>query len=130
MAEIGLEVRLAGGFEGVVSEVDGDDVLVALGGGGVTRVRQGDPVTVDGRMVTFGPPAAPSDVVDTLKAWRLERARSDGVPAYVVLSDAHLDGIARAMPASLEELARCKGIGPTKLERYGDDLLALLEDVR
>lgn len=130
VAEVGVEVRLPGGFVGVVSEVDGDDVLVALGGGGITRVRPADPVTIGGRMVTFGPPAAPTGTVDALKAWRLERARADGVPAYVVLSDAHLDGIARAQPSTLDELARCKGIGPTKLERYGDDLLALLEEVR
>jgi superfamily II DNA helicase RecQ len=57
----------------------------------------------------------------------LERAKRDGVPAYVVLNDRHLLGIAAARPSSARELAACDGIGPTKLERYGDEILALLE---
>lgn len=61
-----------------------------------------------------------------LRAWRTETARRDKVPPYVVLSDAHLEGIAAA-PTSLRELARCKGIGPAKLEKYGDDLLAVID---
>ena len=51
------------------------------------------------------------------------------MPAYVVLNDAHLRGIAAARPTSQRELLACEGIGPTKLERYGDDILACLEEV-
>ena len=65
--------------------------------------------------------------MSALRAWRSETARRDKVPAYVVFSDAYLEGIAEAFPASLRELARCKGIGPAKLEKYGDDVLAVLE---
>jgi DNA helicase-2/ATP-dependent DNA helicase PcrA len=43
------------------------------------------------------------------------------------MSDAHLRGIAERRPRSLVELSRCPGIGPVKLERYGDDILAVLE---
>ncbi|HXY45647.1 MAG TPA: ATP-dependent DNA helicase UvrD2 [Acidimicrobiales bacterium] len=68
-------------------------------------------------------------VISALRTWRSETARRDKVPAYVVLSDAYLEGIALALPSSLRELARCKGIGPAKLEKYGDDLLAVLEAV-
>ncbi len=50
---------------------------------------------------------------------------SDHVPAYIVLSDAHLEGIADREPESLADLARCAGIGPTKLERYGDEIVAV-----
>jgi len=64
-----------------------------------------------------------------LRTWRTETARRDKVPAYVVFSDAHLEGIAAARPSSLRELARCKGIGPAKLEKYGDDVLAVLEGI-
>jgi DNA helicase-2/ATP-dependent DNA helicase PcrA len=67
-------------------------------------------------------------LVDALKAWRKQRAKADGVPAYVVLSDTHLAGIATAAPQSFEDLARCPGIGPTKLERYGDEILAVITD--
>jgi len=49
------------------------------------------------------------------------------VPAYVVLNDRHLLGIAAARPDTTRALAACDGIGPAKLERYGDEILAVLE---
>jgi superfamily II DNA helicase RecQ len=61
-----------------------------------------------------------------LRAWRTRRAREDAVPAYVVLHDATLDELAARRPRSEGELAAVKGLGPTKLERYGDELLELL----
>jgi DNA helicase-2/ATP-dependent DNA helicase PcrA len=64
---------------------------------------------------------------DGLRDWRRKRAKEDGVPAYVVLNDRHLDGIARRAPTTLDELARCDGIGATKLDRYGDEILAVLD---
>ena len=63
---------------------------------------------------------------ERLRAWRLERAREDGVPPYVVFHDTVLHAIADAQPASLGELAQIAGVGPAKLERYGSDVLALL----
>jgi DNA helicase-2/ATP-dependent DNA helicase PcrA len=77
---------------------------------------------------TVGATSAPPALVDALKAWRRQRATSDRVPAYIVLSDAHLEGIASRRPTSLGELARCAGIGPTKLERYGDEIVAVIAD--
>ena len=82
-----------------------------------------------------GPPLAPpsrlwggaAEAEAALRAWRTSRATADGVPAYVVVNDKHLRGIAMARPTTPAELATCDGIGPTKLERYGDELLALLE---
>jgi superfamily II DNA helicase RecQ len=63
---------------------------------------------------------------ERLRAWRLERARADEVPAYVVLHDATLRELATAKPASELDLAAVKGFGPTKLERYADDVLAVI----
>ncbi|HYX44691.1 MAG TPA: ATP-dependent DNA helicase UvrD2 [Acidimicrobiales bacterium] len=64
---------------------------------------------------------------EALRAWRTEQARREKMPPYVVMSDAHLRGIAERGPKSLVELSRCSGIGPVKLERYGDDILRVLE---
>ncbi len=64
-----------------------------------------------------------------LRAWRLERSRVDKVPAFVVLHDRTVSAIAAKRPTTLRELARIDGIGPTKLELYGDDILAVLEGV-
>jgi superfamily II DNA helicase RecQ len=61
-----------------------------------------------------------------LREWRLERAKADNVPPYVVFHDAVLRAIAAARPSSLGELAQISGVGPAKLERYGADVLALL----
>jgi superfamily II DNA helicase RecQ len=62
-----------------------------------------------------------------LKAWRKQRSSADGVPAYVVFHDATLEAIAEAVPASERDLLAIKGIGPAKAERYGDELLDLIE---
>ena len=67
---------------------------------------------------------------EALRAWRTTRSNADGVPAYVVLSNRQLEGIAAAMPADERELLACNGVGPTKLERYGDEILAVLGGVR
>ena len=56
-------------------------------------------------------------------------AKRESLPAYVVLNDSELVGIAAIRPGTLAELARCKGIGPIRLERWGDELLAVLGGV-
>jgi superfamily II DNA helicase RecQ len=63
---------------------------------------------------------------ERLRTWRLERARADEVPAYVVLHDATLRELATAKPENARDLAAVKGFGPTKVERYGDDVLAVI----
>ncbi|WMT75464.1 DNA helicase RecQ [Bradyrhizobium sp. Ash2021] len=65
-----------------------------------------------------------------LKAWRSEIARKRGVPAYVVLHDSTIDGIAASHPTTLTELRGIAGIGDKKLEHYGDELIALVKASR
>ncbi len=83
----------------------------------------------DAPLPALGPHAhGPADegLVERLRAWRLERSREDGVPAYVVLHDATLRELAAARPASLSELSSVRGLGPAKVERYGSSLLAVV----
>ena len=61
-----------------------------------------------------------------LRSWRLQRARQDGVPAYVVFTDRTLVELAERRPTTLIALSGIPGIGPAKLERYGDEMLDLL----
>jgi ATP-dependent DNA helicase RecQ len=70
--------------------------------------------------------AADHALFERLKAWRLGEARAQGVPAYVILHDRTLAGIAQARPASLAALAAVGGIGASRLERYGQALLAVV----
>jgi DNA helicase-2/ATP-dependent DNA helicase PcrA len=65
---------------------------------------------------------------ERLKTWRLERARDDEVPAYVVFTDATLELIAEHKPKNEGALRAINGVGPSKIERYGDDVLALVGD--
>ena len=71
-------------------------------------------------------PSADDPLVKALKTWRLERARKDEVPAFVVFHDSTLEEIARSQPKELWQLAKVAGVGPAKLERYGDEVLATL----
>jgi ATP-dependent DNA helicase RecQ len=66
-------------------------------------------------------------LLGALRAWRSQTARSRGVPAYVVLHDATIDGIATSRPTTLNELRGIPGIGDKKLEHYGDELIALVK---
>jgi len=63
---------------------------------------------------------------EPLRAWRRTRAQSDGVPAFHVFSNRALVAIASRRPGSLAELAEVHGVGPQKLERYGEEVLAVL----
>ncbi|MCY4067498.1 MAG: ATP-dependent DNA helicase UvrD2 [Acidimicrobiaceae bacterium] len=63
---------------------------------------------------------------ERLRHWRLQRSRADGVPAFVVFSDAVLRELARRRPTTDDGLLAVPGIGPTKLDRYHEDLKALL----
>lgn len=104
----------------------------APGASGVPRV--GPPTAPGGRApaASASAPASPeAEAAErVLREWRTRRAGRDGVPAYVVLSNRQLEGIAGAMPVDAAALRRCDGIGPTRLERYGDEILAALDSVR
>jgi DNA helicase-2/ATP-dependent DNA helicase PcrA len=76
------------------------------------------------------PKACSPAAAEALRRWRKERSDADRVPAFVVLSNRQLDGVAATMPADARELLACEGIGPSRLERYGEEILALLDSVR
>ena len=123
-ATVGMTVSLSGGFSGDIESIEEDGVTVRLDGAGEMAVEFGERITVGGRTLPLGPPdAAGGQLLEELKKWRLKRARSDGVPAYVVFHDATLDEVARRRPQSLDDLADISGIGPTKLERYGTEVI-------
>ncbi len=155
-ARVGLEVGLPFGATGVVRAADTHDVTLEVSGLGplpavTILLGSGTPVVIDGeanRLLTAAPkprttPAAtllgdvraaadtelsPEDdaVFQSLRTWRGERARADKLPAYVILHDAALRAIARSRPDSVRRLATIPGIGPTKLDRYADELLELV----
>ncbi len=71
-------------------------------------------------------PPADAALAERLRAWRRTEAQAQGVPAYVIFSDATLVEIAALRPASRMALAEVNGIGAKKLERYGEAVLAVV----
>ena len=67
-----------------------------------------------------------AELFGRLRAWRKVQAEAQRVPPYVVFSDATLVAIADARPDSRTGLARIAGVGPTKLQRYAEPVLAVL----
>jgi len=63
---------------------------------------------------------------EALRAWRNDRAREQGISAYIIANNRMLAEIVRRGPTSLEELREVPGFGPAKLKDYGKDLLGLL----
>jgi DNA helicase-2/ATP-dependent DNA helicase PcrA len=80
----------------------------------------------DRRSKSPKPEAADAALFGRLRAWRKMQAEAQGVPPYVVFSDATLVAIADARPDGRAALARISGVGPTKLQRYSEPLLELL----
>ncbi|WP_411872655.1 DNA helicase RecQ [Vulcanococcus limneticus] len=66
---------------------------------------------------------------EALRSWRLQQAREQGVPPYVVFHDRTLIEIAAREPLSLEALASVAGVGQAKLDRYGEAVLAVLRNL-
>ena len=105
---------------------------------GMTRAKRHLAITWAGKPSRFlselgverEPPAKavePDDpVYAALKRWRLETAKAEERPAYVIFHNSTLAEIVRRAPRTRDELAAVPGVGPAKLERYGDDVLAAL----
>jgi DNA helicase II / ATP-dependent DNA helicase PcrA len=104
---------------------------------GLTRAKRHLAVTWSGKPSRFlaeldlrapaPKPIEPDDpLYETLKEWRLETARAEEKPAYVIFHNSTLAEIVRRAPRTREELAAVPGVGPAKLERYGDAVLAAL----
>jgi DNA helicase-2/ATP-dependent DNA helicase PcrA len=102
---------------------------------GMTRAKRGLAITWVGKpsrfLLELGGAPAPTEApagLEALRAWRLRRARADEVPAYVVFHNTALEEIATRRPRSLAELAAVPGVGPAKLARYGEEVLAALAE--
>jgi ATP-dependent DNA helicase RecQ len=75
-------------------------------------------------------PAADPQILEALRQWRRDAADDMGVPVFYVLSNSTMGEVATWKPDSPEALLDIKGIGPAKLEQFGDGLLSVLKDHR
>jgi ATP-dependent DNA helicase RecQ len=67
-------------------------------------------------------------IFDKLRWWRVETARKHNVPAYVIFHDATMREIAKARPASFDDLRGVTGVGEKKLDTYGAEIIALIQE--
>ena len=86
-----------------------------------SRSRAAKAATPDGA----DPPAGP---FEALRVWRAGEAKAQSVPPYVIFHDTVLRDLAAIQPRSLGELGLIKGVGTSKLERYGETLLRVLRE--
>jgi ATP-dependent DNA helicase UvrD/PcrA len=98
---------------------------------GRTTERRAVTLPPGGRSAAGRPAASsgePADqpLLEALQRWRRDRAGADKVPAYVVAHDGTLLAIAEDRPQTLAALRRVKGMGPAKLESYGEEILAVV----
>lgn len=126
---VGMTI-LEGGYAGIIESIDAGGVIVRAGLA-VTRISFGRLVKLEGVTGRLLAPGAPPEVREkaaaALRLWRLERSRAEGKPAYTLMHDSTLEAVAESGARSLGDLARIKGIGPAKLESFGDELLAILD---
>jgi DNA helicase-2/ATP-dependent DNA helicase PcrA len=122
------------GTVGTVVEVTAEAAVLSTGSVKL-KVPLGSDVRVDGQTVTLvavgdgvTPEAAGAE--QALRTWRSATASHDAVPAYVILKDTELAGIAAKDPVTLADLAACRGMGQIRLERWGDEILAVLDAAR
>jgi ATP-dependent DNA helicase RecQ len=72
--------------------------------------------------------SASDPLYQAVRSWRLERARADGVPAYTLFSDRTLRDLVASRPGDRDGLLATWGLGEAKVERFGEDLLHVLQE--
>lgn len=132
---VGDRVAVAGGIDGLVIAADDESVTVETDAGAniwfkrseVTRVLSSANEDAAAGESEFG--EVNEKLADALREWRSETARGANVPAYVVCTNKTIEAIAALEPSDENELLAVPGIGPSRLENYGDDILAIVADI-
>ena len=86
-------------------------------------VRKAKEATAPAAKTVPAPAEADEGLVDYLKSVRMDIAREERVPAYIVFSNATLMGMARKRPHTQAEFLEVSGVGAMKAERYGGRFL-------
>ena len=127
LTEAGLEARSMTAVELLIS----DGIVEEFGGRAPAGPRKAKAaVAKTSRAKTAEPDEAPLTAEDEalasqLKEWRAAEAKRLGLPAYMVLNDRTVKALAQARPKNPNQLLAVDGIGPAKVDRFGEDLLRL-----
>ena len=132
---------------GLLTREDGQYPTISVTNAGRKWLRNRETLTLDmrvdepspqsklsrSRRASGGGTASPNTGYDDalfeqLRALRRRLADEEGVPAFVVFGDATLKGLAAAKPTNPQDMLAVSGVGPTKLERYGEAFLAVVRE--
>jgi len=80
------------------------------------------------KTIDFGDDSASEELFESLKKWRRKKASEEGVPPYIVFNDRTLLDIVSKKPQSLNELLDCNGIGEMKAQKYGSEVLSIIQN--
>jgi ATP-dependent DNA helicase RecQ len=96
----------------------------------IVAAESGSSVDTSRRASTEGEdiPDVDESLFQTLRAWRLEQAREQEVPPFVIFHDSHLRAIASRKPTTPEALLKVKGVGPRRLKKYGSEVIDLVRE--
>jgi ATP-dependent DNA helicase RecQ len=119
--------------EGKARPILRGEQTVTLREASITRPRRGrqmpsSPVAAAGTGGSGLGAAVPEGIFGALRAWRTAEAKAQSIPPYVIFHDTVLRDIAAVRPQTLDELGQIKGVGASKLQRYGTRVLAVLAE--
>jgi hypothetical protein len=75
-------------------------------------------------------PIVDEELLAKLKQWRSKRALADRLPAYIIAHDRALDALAVAQPTTPQQLLAVAGFGPSKVEKYGGEIIGIIAESR
>ena len=126
--------------QGLMAREDGEYPTISVTDAGREWLRSRASLTLELRVDQAAPQRQPTlgrtaveagydtGLFERLRALRRRLADNEGVPAFVVFSDATLRGLASAKPTCPQAMLRVSGVGPTKLERYSDAFLSAIHE--
>ena len=137
--------RISGGLveRGLLARADGEYPIISVTDAGREWLRSRESLTLELRVDDGAPEQerrrerarVSGDVLESdtglfeqLRALRRRLADDQGVPAFVVFNDATLRGLAAAKPTDRQAMLAVSGVGPAKMEQYGEDFLAAIRE--
>lgn len=68
-------------------------------------------------------------ITNSIKQWRIKKAQEEMLPAYMILSNADIYSVAKDKPTNTLELLNVHGFGKRKVEKYGDEIISLINQI-
>jgi RecQ family ATP-dependent DNA helicase len=122
LTEAGLELRATTPVDLLIS----DGVVEEFGGRAPARAKKAKAGAAKAAATEPAQLTATEEALAAqMRAWRAAEAKRLGVPAYMVLQDRTLKALAQERPANPKQLLEITGMGPAKVERFGEAILGL-----